>query len=291
MLREALDSKCGERAAWEAPLGLWLTPATAVTGFSAGKLLSVAVLVLALWPVRSERRSASARPPSPRDFMDRFARNSHFSQPSTAATDRGGSSVSRPKPDATAPLDRQKFFRLQRADETGRIAPGAMSRALRHRQAMLVQAGSVADAGIDSTRWTWMGPGNIGGRVLSIVIHPVRTDEMLVGSASGGIWKTTDGGANWLPINDFLGSLSVATLAVDPQAPDTVYAGTGELLSSTPLGEPLPEALESCRFWRDLRAQRHWRSRTRRCLVESTGFTAFEHGFRQRDSDPDALNE
>jgi tRNA A-37 threonylcarbamoyl transferase component Bud32 len=57
------------------------------------------------------------------------------------------------------------------------------------------------------------------------------------------------------------------------------------------LGEPLPEALESCRFWRDLRAQRHWRSRTRRCLVESTGFTAFERGFRRRTSDPDELRE
>jgi tRNA A-37 threonylcarbamoyl transferase component Bud32 len=55
------------------------------------------------------------------------------------------------------------------------------------------------------------------------------------------------------------------------------------------LGEPLPGELAHVRFWRDVRAQRHWRSRTRRCVVESGGFTAFEargaRGFRRRDAD------
>lgn len=59
------------------------------------------------------------------------------------------------------------------------------------------------------------------------------------------------------------------------------------------LGEPLPPELESVRFWRDRRAQRHWRSRTARCLEESGGFAAFQragaHGFRRRDADPAAL--
>jgi tRNA A-37 threonylcarbamoyl transferase component Bud32 len=56
------------------------------------------------------------------------------------------------------------------------------------------------------------------------------------------------------------------------------------------LGEPLPPELERARFWRDWRAQRHWRSRTRRCVVESGAFTAFRtdgaRGFRRRDVDP-----
>jgi tRNA A-37 threonylcarbamoyl transferase component Bud32 len=60
------------------------------------------------------------------------------------------------------------------------------------------------------------------------------------------------------------------------------------------LGEPLPAELESVRFWRDRRAQTHWRSRTRRCLRESGGFTAFTHagesGFRRRDTDPTELS-
>jgi hypothetical protein len=56
------------------------------------------------------------------------------------------------------------------------------------------------------------------------------------------------------------------------------------------LGEPLPAELAHVRFWRDRRAQTHWRSRTRRCLEESSGFRAFAHGgdagFLRRAVDP-----
>jgi len=59
------------------------------------------------------------------------------------------------------------------------------------------------------------------------------------------------------------------------------------------LGEPLPEALGAVRFWYERRAQSHWRSRNARCLVESSGFTAFrfgEHqGFRRRCVDAATL--
>jgi tRNA A-37 threonylcarbamoyl transferase component Bud32 len=59
------------------------------------------------------------------------------------------------------------------------------------------------------------------------------------------------------------------------------------------LGEPLPPELAAARRWCQRRAHTHWRSRTRRCLVESSGFTAFSHagarGFRARDADPAAL--
>jgi tRNA A-37 threonylcarbamoyl transferase component Bud32 len=59
------------------------------------------------------------------------------------------------------------------------------------------------------------------------------------------------------------------------------------------LGEPVPRELESVRFWRDLRAQTHWRSRTRRCVMESGSFTRFRTadlaGFRRRDTDPEEL--
>ncbi len=59
------------------------------------------------------------------------------------------------------------------------------------------------------------------------------------------------------------------------------------------LGEPLPAELAHVRFWRDRRAHTHWRSRTRRCVQESGGFTAFavdgQTGFRRRDADEAGL--
>lgn len=55
------------------------------------------------------------------------------------------------------------------------------------------------------------------------------------------------------------------------------------------LDDPLPPEFASVRSWRDRRAQRHWRSRTRRCLVESSAFTAFRDGFRRRSCSADDL--
>lgn len=61
------------------------------------------------------------------------------------------------------------------------------------------------------------------------------------------------------------------------------------------LGDPPPQELARTRFWRELRAQRHWRSRTRRCVKESSRFTRFEfqgkRGFRMREIDPSALGK
>ena len=82
----------------------------------------------------------------------------------------------------------------------------------------------------DITRgaWTWIGPGNIGGRVRSIVVHPTRPATLWAGGVGGGIWKTTDGGAMWRPLDDFMANLAVSALVIDPQNPDVLYAGTGE---------------------------------------------------------------
>ncbi len=79
-----------------------------------------------------------------------------------------------------------------------------------------------------SISWQWVGPGNIGGRLRPIVIHPITPNIMYVGSASGGIWKTLDGGQSWFPLDDFLPSLSIGDMVLHPEDSDTLYAGTGE---------------------------------------------------------------
>ena len=83
-------------------------------------------------------------------------------------------------------------------------------------------------AGIDTNLWTWMGPGNIGGRIRAILIHPTATNIMWIGGVDGGIWKTTNSGASWFPLNDFMANLAVVTLVMDPTNPNVIFAGTGE---------------------------------------------------------------
>jgi len=83
-------------------------------------------------------------------------------------------------------------------------------------------------AGLSTTRWQWLGPGNIGGRTRALVIHPREPQRMLAASAGGGVWFTANGGARWDPVDDFMANLAVCSLCVDPTNPNLVYAGTGE---------------------------------------------------------------
>ena len=83
-------------------------------------------------------------------------------------------------------------------------------------------------AGVESAGWTWLGPGNVGGRVRSILIHPTNPSTMWAGSVSGGVWKTTTAGASWFPLDDFMASLAVSCMVMDPANPNVIYAGTGE---------------------------------------------------------------
>src|SRR6185295_4818910 len=76
--------------------------------------------------------------------------------------------------------------------------------------------------------WTWLGPGNIGGRVRSLVIDPANTNVMFAGGIAGGVFKTTTGGASWAPVDDFMANLAVSTIVMQPNLSTTLYAGTGE---------------------------------------------------------------
>ena len=77
-------------------------------------------------------------------------------------------------------------------------------------------------------RWSWLGPGNIGGRTRTLVIDPQQTQTMYTGGVSGGVWKTTDGGAAWRPTGDTLANIAINSLVMDPRDNTRLYAGTGE---------------------------------------------------------------
>jgi hypothetical protein len=114
------------------------------------------------------------------------------------------------------------------AREMAAMAPSAAAPAssLTTSSAALVQ--SSADGAIHRGAWRWLGPGNIGGRIRSLVIDPANPDVMLAGSVGGGIWKTMNGGVNWFAVDDFMAVLSVSSMVMDPTNPGVIYAGTGE---------------------------------------------------------------
>ena len=76
--------------------------------------------------------------------------------------------------------------------------------------------------------WKFLGPGNIGGRTRVLVIDPADPRVMYTGGVSGGLWKTTSGGAEWFPIGDDLANIAINSLVMHPTDRNTLYAGTGE---------------------------------------------------------------
>ncbi|MBX7135910.1 MAG: hypothetical protein K1X67_24845 [Fimbriimonadaceae bacterium] len=115
--------------------------------------------------------------------------------------------------------------RLAWVDENGNLDHGAYLRSLAQRDAMLEAGG---EAGIQATTWVERGPDNVGGRTRSLAIHPTNPNILLAGSVGGGIWRSSNGGTNWTPVDDRLRSLAIGCIVFDPTNANIVYAGTGE---------------------------------------------------------------
>jgi photosystem II stability/assembly factor-like uncharacterized protein len=69
----------------------------------------------------------------------------------------------------------------------------------------------------------------ISGRVNAVAFDPTNFGTIYLGAPNGGVWKTTDSGATWLPLADGWPSLAVSSIAVDPLNSKNVYAGTGDI--------------------------------------------------------------
>jgi photosystem II stability/assembly factor-like uncharacterized protein len=77
-----------------------------------------------------------------------------------------------------------------------------------------------------------MGPQNIGGRTLAIVINPLNPNTIYAGSASGGLWRSYSGGVGvkaWNYVPTGFPVLSVSAIAENPADTNVIYIGTGEV--------------------------------------------------------------
>ena len=73
-----------------------------------------------------------------------------------------------------------------------------------------------------------IGPGTMSGRVTAIAVPHNEPEVMFVGTASGGLWKSTSAGVTWEPIFDDQPTQSIGAVALSPLNPDLVWVGTGE---------------------------------------------------------------
>ncbi len=70
------------------------------------------------------------------------------------------------------------------------------------------------------------------GRINVICIDPSNPNTIYVGAPNGGIWKSTNGGANWKPLSDYLPVIGVSGIAVDYKNSNIIYIATGDKISA-----------------------------------------------------------
>tara|TARA_Y100001933_G_scaffold259359_1_gene309056 strand:+ start:70983 stop:74216 length:3234 start_codon:yes stop_codon:yes gene_type:complete len=73
-----------------------------------------------------------------------------------------------------------------------------------------------------------IGPAGMSGRVTAIDVVTSNPDVMYVGTASGGLWKSTSGGIKWDPIFDKEATASIGAVAIQQSNPSVIWVGTGE---------------------------------------------------------------
>ena len=82
--------------------------------------------------------------------------------------------------------------------------------------------------GQNAAQWEFVGPVNVGGRVVDLEFNPQNPNIIYAGFATGGVFKSTDTGGSWFPVFDDQAVLTVGDIAIDPVNPDVIYVGTGE---------------------------------------------------------------
>ena len=119
------------------------------------------------------------------------------------------------------------------------------------------------DIKFDSDTISGLGARNIGSASMSgrvAAIAAVKEDGRLtvyIGAASGGVWKSSNGGTTFKPVFDKEAAQSIGAIAIDPQAPKTIWAGTGEAWTrnSTSIGTGIYNSTDGGDSWTNMGLQ------------------------------------
>ncbi len=148
-------------------------------------------------------------------------------------------------------LEPSDEFFLQRSYPDGKFNIEAYIAGLNEAKVMS-QARNAAE-GFD-VDWTTQGPGNIGARINTIAVHPQDENIVYIGFSQGGVFKTENGGNSWFPIFDDQLFLGIGDITIDPNNPETIYVGTGDVnISGYPfIGDGLYKSIDGGNTWENI---------------------------------------
>src|SRR5918998_5409159 len=129
------------------------------------------------------------------------------------------------------PAEPDDYFLFQRSSDGELPQSSDFTRAVRQAQEVRTDTATAPAAAAAARNrgddWELEGPTNIGGRLADLAIDPRRQDTVYVAAATGGVWKTTDGGVTMQKAWDDDNAQSMGALAIGRDG--TLWAGTGEI--------------------------------------------------------------
>ena len=97
-----------------------------------------------------------------------------------------------------------------------------------------------------------IGPAAMSGRITAIDAVVANPDIIYAGSASGGVWKTENGGTSWTSIFDENPILNIGSIAIQQSNPSVIWVGTGEgnPRNSVNLGAGIYKSMDAGKTWK-----------------------------------------
>jgi len=107
---------------------------------------------------------------------------------------------------------------------------------------------------LDDLQARSIGPAVCSGRIGAVAGVPGDPRIVWAGAASGGVWKSIDGGVTFTPVFDEQNCCSIGAIAIDPRSPEVVWVGTGEgnPRNSASVGRGVYLTRDGGRSWRHL---------------------------------------
>ncbi len=161
--------------------------------------------------------------------------------PSWPATPARAEELSRQQ--QIADLERQIHELNQRLDDLRKCEPIAPP-----------TAEGIPDDWIKTLHWRSIGPASMGGRIVSLAVHDADPTTYWIGTASGGLLKTTNNGVTFEHQFDHETTVSIGDVCVAPSNPNIVWVGTGENnpRNSVSYGDGVYKSTDGGKTWKNM---------------------------------------